>query len=203
MTDDPAFARLVSLACHDMRTPLATVFGFARTLSRTDGLGEPHTRYVEMIAEASAQLGELIDELGLVARIQAGRYDPTFQEVDTGELARAAAVQLGEDRVLVSGPGGAAAADAQAVSRAVSALVQAALRHGGLEQVELVADGRELAISPVTKFSAPVLLGEAVRDLGASAAVAFLRAIGGSVELDGETLRVRLPVEAASPEIVS
>ena len=34
MTDDPDFARLVSLACHDLRTPLATVHGFATTLSR-------------------------------------------------------------------------------------------------------------------------------------------------------------------------
>ena len=32
MTDDNAFARLVSLACHDLRTPLATVHGFATTL---------------------------------------------------------------------------------------------------------------------------------------------------------------------------
>ena len=27
MTDDKRFAQLVSLACHDLRTPLATVFG--------------------------------------------------------------------------------------------------------------------------------------------------------------------------------
>ena len=34
MTEDSEFARLVSLACHDLRTPLATVNGFARTLTR-------------------------------------------------------------------------------------------------------------------------------------------------------------------------
>ena len=30
--NDTSFARLVSLACHDVRTPLATVHGFAKTL---------------------------------------------------------------------------------------------------------------------------------------------------------------------------
>jgi signal transduction histidine kinase len=30
--------KLVSLACHDLRTPLATVYGFARTITRADGL---------------------------------------------------------------------------------------------------------------------------------------------------------------------
>ena len=34
MTDDASFPRLVSLACHDVRTPLATVFGFARMIER-------------------------------------------------------------------------------------------------------------------------------------------------------------------------
>ena len=40
MTQADDFPRLVSLACHDLRTPLATVFGFARTLVRMEGLGE-------------------------------------------------------------------------------------------------------------------------------------------------------------------
>jgi len=34
VTDDNQFARLVMLACHDLRTPLATVHGFAHTLAR-------------------------------------------------------------------------------------------------------------------------------------------------------------------------
>jgi len=33
--NDTFFARLVSLACHDVRTPLATVNGFVKTLERT------------------------------------------------------------------------------------------------------------------------------------------------------------------------
>ena len=38
---DTSFARLVSLAVHDVRTPLATVHGFARTLTRQVELSSP------------------------------------------------------------------------------------------------------------------------------------------------------------------
>ena len=48
MTDDATFARLVSLACHDVRTPLATVHGFVKTLERTAELQPPADRYLEI-----------------------------------------------------------------------------------------------------------------------------------------------------------
>jgi signal transduction histidine kinase len=191
-TEETRFARLVSLACHDLRTPLATVVGFAHTLARQEGMEEPAARYVEMIAAAAGQLGELVDELALGARIEAGRYDPVRKEVDTLELARAVAAGLGEERVAVEGDGAAIETDMRATERSVAALTQCALRHGGLEQVRLEVRGPELALSPVTASSAPVLLGDDLRDLGAAVAGLAIRAQGGSVELDGETLQIRL-----------
>jgi signal transduction histidine kinase len=193
VTGNETFTRLVALACHDLRTPLATVFGFARTLSRSDALDETSSRYVEMIESASEQMGELLDELSVAARIEAGRYAPTAVEVDTAELARAAAERLGEERVSVSGAGGRVSVDREATERAVSALAQCALRHGGLDEVWVEAMGSELTVRPITPSSAPVVLGEDLRDLGAAVAVRLVRALGGSVELDGETLRIALP----------
>jgi signal transduction histidine kinase len=190
---DTTFARLVSLAAHDLRTPLATIHGFAQTLVRMGDLGEPKQRYIEMIDEASNQLGELLEELGLAARIEGGRYEPNLQPADTLELARAAATELGEERVLVAGNGSEVQVDVDATQRGVSALAQAALRHGGLEQVDLRVSGPRLTISPVTPASGPVLLGEQLRDLGAAVAVRVVRALGGSVDLDGDTLSVALP----------
>ena len=192
-TADNPFARLVSLACHDLRTPLATVVGFAHTLTRQGGLEEPAGRYVEMIGAAAGQLGELVDELSLGARIEAGRYDPVLKEVDSLELARNAAERLGEERVVVEGTGAAVELDVDASERAVAALAQCALRHGGLEQVRLDVRGAELTLAPVTPASAPVLLGEDLRDLGAAIAGLAIRAQGGEVELAGEELHVRLP----------
>jgi signal transduction histidine kinase len=190
---DPSFPRLVSLAAHDLRTPLATIHGFAQTLVRMGELGQPNQRYVEMIDEASRQLAELLDELGVAARIEGGRYEPNLQEVDTLELARGAAGELGEERVTVHGEGNTVRVDVEATQRGISALAQAALRHGGLEQVDVRAGGATLTISPVTASSGPVVIGEELRDLGAAVAVRVIRAMGGSVKLDGDRVTVRLP----------
>jgi signal transduction histidine kinase len=190
---DSTFPRLVSLAAHDLRTPLATIHGFAQTLVRMGELGDPSQKYVEMIDAASRQLAELLDELGLAARIAGGRYEPNLQPVDTLELARGAARQLGEDRVRVGGDGGPVHVDVEATKRGVSALAQAALRHGGLDEVQCTADGPALTIGPVTASSGPVLLGQDLRDLGAAVAVRLVDALGGSVALDGEAVVVQLP----------
>jgi signal transduction histidine kinase len=193
VTENPSFPKLVSLAAHDLRTPLATVSGFAKTLIRTEELGDPAARYMAMIEAASAQMVELLDELGLAARIEAGRYQPTLREADTLQLAQAAAALLGEERVRTSGAGGVVLVDFEPTERAVAALIQCALRHGGLDEVTVEAAGPELRIAPITASSAPVVLGEDLRDLGAGVAVLLIRTLGGSVTLDGETLLVRLP----------
>ena len=191
--NDSTFARLVSLAAHDLRTPLATIHGFAQTLIRTGDLGEPKQRYMEMIDMAARQLAELLDELGTAARIEGGRYEPSLQAVQSMELAQAAAAQLGDERVNVSGEGSEVHVDPESTERGISALAQAALRHGGLDEVTLHVDGSTLTLSPVTASAAPVVLGEDLRDLGAAVAVRVVDALGGSVELDGQTLTVKLP----------
>jgi signal transduction histidine kinase len=190
---DSSFPRLVSLAAHDLRTPLATIHGFAQTMVRMGDLGEPKQRYMEMIDAASRQLAELLDELGTAARIESGRYEPSLQPVNTFGLAQSAAAQLGEDRVHVSGDGAEVHVDPGSTERGIAALAQAALRHGGLDEITLHVDGTTLTLSPVTASSAPVLLGEDLRDLGAAVAVRVVRALGGSVELDAEALAIRLP----------
>jgi signal transduction histidine kinase len=190
---DTSFPRLVSLAAHDLRTPLATIHGFAQTLVRMGDLGEPKQRYMEMIDAASRQLGELLDELGLAARIKGSRYEPNLQPADTLELARGAARELGEDRVRVEGNGATVRVDVEATRRGIAALVQAALRHGGFDEVDCHANGRALTIRPVTAASGPVLLGEDLRDLGAAVAVLLIDALGGSVTTDGDAVVIRLP----------
>jgi signal transduction histidine kinase len=192
MAENTRFAQLVALACHDLRNPLATVYGFARVLKRSE-LGEPSDRYVEMIEEASSELGELLDELTLVARIEAGRFEPSGVEKDSLELATAAAAELPEDRVVVSGEGASVLVPPEQTLRALSRLAKAAARHSGVDEVALVVRGVELELSPVSRSAAPVVLGEEVHELSAAAAVALIEAIGGSLRVDGETMLITLP----------
>lgn len=177
------FARLVSLACHDLRTPLATVQGFAKTLVRLEELEpEKQARYLELIDTAADELVELLDLLSLAARIEAGRYDPVVREADSLALAPAGA----------SGAGATVIVDPEPVQRALAALALAAARHGGVE-ITVSVDGPEVAIRPVVAGAAAVVLGEEQKDLGAAVAVQLLRALGGEVTLEGERLLVRLP----------
>jgi len=180
-------APTVSLACHDLRTPLATVSGFAKTLLRADGLDERTARFVGMIDEASDQLTELLDELGVVARIESGRYEPALVEADTLELAT-----CDDERVVAAGVGETVETDPPAVGRALRALGVAASRHGGVERVTWTVRGRELELAPVTAEAAPVVAGDALRDFSSLAARVVIEALGGSLALDGERLVVRL-----------
>jgi K+-sensing histidine kinase KdpD len=181
---DTSFARLASLAVHDLRTPLATIFGFARTMERSGELEPPLSRYVEMIIAASEQMTELLEELGLAARIEGNRYEPVLAEVDTLELARAALPDA-------DGQGTTIKTDAPTVQRALALLAECARKHGGVKSVALRVDGAEVTLEPVTQAAAPVVLGENMRDLGAAVAVRAIRALGGSVELAGERLVLR------------
>jgi len=191
MAEEARFARIVSIGAHDLSTPLATVYGFAKTLAKTD-LEQPAARYVEMIEAASAQLRDLVEELSIVTRIEQGRYSPALTEEDSLELAREACAELGE-RVDVSGEGAPVQVDPEATSRALSRLAKAASRHGGIDSVALVVRRSELEISPLLKNAAGVVTGEELRELGAVAAVAHLEAIGATVAAEDERLVIRFP----------
>lgn len=181
----PDFARLVSLACHDLRTPLATVQGFAKTLLRMDVEPEQRARYLGIIDAASGELAELTDRLALLARIEGDRYEPVSREADSLELARAADPEA-------AGEGATVRVEPDAVERALRDLFRAVARHGGVEP-RLHVDGARVALAPVPAEAAPIALGDDPKDLGAAVAVRVVRALGGEVALDGETLRLTLP----------
>ena len=196
MAEAPAFSHLVSLACHDLRTPLATVAGFAGTLARDEGLEQQPARYVGMIEVAAAQLGDLIDQLALVARIEAGRYEPDLEDKDTLDLVRAAAERLPAERTLAGGDGASVTVDPEPIERALAALALAALRHGRVERIELEAAGPAVRVHPIESSAVPIVLAEDLRDLGAAFALRVVDAVGGSVTLEGgSALRVALPTK--------
>ena len=187
------FPRLVSLACHDLRTPLATVNGFAKTLTRAGTLGERESHFVDLIEAAAGQMTSLLDVLGLAARIESGRYEPVLSEGDTLELATSE-----DDRVAAEGNGETIATDAAVVRRSLEALARCAMLHGGVPRVTWQVAGRELTLSPLNGDVGEILLGESPRDLGALVARLAIESLGGSLAVDGETLRVKLSTRSPS-----
>lgn len=180
------FARLVSLACHDLRTPLATVQGFAKTLLRTEGLEpEKQQRYLGLIDSAAQELVELLDLLSLAARIEGGRYDPVTRDADSLGLAGKHA----------TGTGATVQVDPEPVTAALAALARAASVHGGNEVAVSVA-GAEVTIAPVAAAAAPIVTGDDPKDIGAAVGTLVLRALGAEVAVDGDRVVVRLPKES-------
>jgi signal transduction histidine kinase len=184
-SQDTSFARLASLAIHDLRTPLATIYGFARTLDSAALPDEKQARYVEMIIAAARQMTGLLEEIGLAARIVGERYDAARVEVDTLELARTAVPSA-------DGSGTTIETDPEALGRALASFVDCARKHGGGRDVALHVDGATFVVEPVTEGAAPVLTGEELKDLGAAVAQLTVRALGGTAEVADGRLTVRL-----------
>jgi signal transduction histidine kinase len=184
---DQRFPRLVSLACHDLRTPLATVNGFAKTLTRGGTLGEREAHFVDLIEAAADQMTSLLDVLGLAARIESGRYDPIIAEADTYELATSE-----DGRVAVEGTGETIETDPAVIRSSLESLARCAALHGGVPRVTWQVAGRELTLSPLSGDVGEILLGESPRDLGALVARLAIERLGGTLAVEGETLRVTL-----------
>ncbi len=178
----------MGLGCHDLRTPLATVNGFAKTLIRSGSLAERDARYLAMIDEAAGQMTAILDQLGVAARIAAGRYDPVRVEADTLELA----ARAGDPRIAVEGEGETVETDPETVGNALASLAGAALRFGEISAVTWTVNGRELILRPLTAAAAPTVAGATPRDLGSLVALAAIERLGGSIDVDGESLVVRL-----------
>jgi signal transduction histidine kinase len=181
------FPRLVSLACHDLRTPLATVNGFAKTLTRAGSLGEREAHFVDLIQAAADQMASLLDLLGLAARIESGRYEPALTEADTLALAGS-----DDGRIAAEGKGATIETDRDAVRRSLEALARCASIHGSVPQVSWHVDGRRLRLSPVVGDVGDILLGESPRDLGSLVARLVIEHLGGTLAVEGESLAVTL-----------
>ncbi len=106
-------------------------------------------------------------------------------------MRRAAAARI--EQAEANGSGGTVRVDREPMETGLAALALCAVRHGGLDRVELTASESTVEIAPIPAAAAPIVLAEDLKDLGAAAARRLTEAIGGSFALDGERLLVRLP----------
>ncbi len=185
--DHPGFPELVSRACHDLRTPLASAFGFARTLERLGAVEGDHARYLALVVESTEELGRLIDALALVARVQDGRLTLEPEPVATAELVVEAHAIVPGPRIVVMGAGASIEADRARAISGVAWLAEAAL-HAIPGDGDLVLDARSdgsIAIGPLPAAMDDRLV-DGTGDLRARGALAVAEAHGGSLAREGE-----------------
>jgi signal transduction histidine kinase len=71
----------ISMAAHELKTPLTAISGYAQLLSRkTTDENDPRTRWIQALSGQSKKLTQSIDELLEVNRIQTGKQQYKFEE---------------------------------------------------------------------------------------------------------------------------
>ena len=80
---------------HDLRTPLTVIAGYASALSDGTAIGDDAVRAAQTIAEESARLERLVDELGAVERLRRGAVGLRPEPIDARELLTSSAQRFG------------------------------------------------------------------------------------------------------------
>jgi signal transduction histidine kinase len=186
-------ANLVVDACHDLRTPLAAAFGFARTIERMGGVTGDNAMYLQQVIEATQELEQLIAALSAVAHGERGTLRLRPQQVDLGELAQEAAEGSGHP-LEQEAAAGTVETDP---GRAVTALVWLATPFADAPTAPTDGDARAWRVTAgdaLTFGPLAGLDGELFeRDLRAYAGRRVLAWLGAEVALADGRVRVRFP----------
>ncbi len=166
---DELKSQFLSIASHELRTPITAVSGFAQLALRgvRERLGTPQSaeqpgpdlqrlmRQLTIIHDQSAKLGRLVRELLDVSRIQSGRLEFDMAPVDIGEIARLVVEQSqmtspahtyevsSEGRVVVMG-------DRDHLEQVIANLIDNAVKYspdGGPVRVRSWAEGEHVRLT--------------------------------------------------------
>jgi signal transduction histidine kinase len=149
-------ADFVSLVSHELRSPMASVIGAARTLQGRwrELTADQRQAFLALIGDETSRLASLIDDVLDTSRIEAGTFSFTFSDVDLGELVRdvVAAAGLAQDEVVltteVSGSLPRVRGDRERLRQVIQNLIDNAVKYssaGGRVHVRAACDdGRVL-----------------------------------------------------------
>jgi signal transduction histidine kinase len=204
---------LVTAIAHDLRTPLFTLRGSLEALER--GLGDG--RYLGLAQARAAHLDRLVTELFRFSHLELAPETAAFDEVDIAAIARRAAetVEAHGRTVEVAGDNANVRGDPEALLRALTNLLDNAIRHSGGHvavttargngsvTVDVVDDGPGFAAADLPHVFEPLFRADRARSgshagLGLAIARRLVRAHGGEVRAandpgGGARLTVELP----------
>jgi two-component system, OmpR family, sensor histidine kinase MtrB len=205
---DRAKSEFVSVAAHELRSPIAVLHGVASTLHlRGDDLqAEQRDRLRAALVEQTGRLSELVERLLDLSQLDAGglRLTPTWFGVGAriAELLPNLVPDRLDDISVDVGPELELYADPYAFDRVVANLVLNALRHGqppisirgtGDGAVELFVEDRGLGVDPefaprmfepFSRSTATRALGTHGAGLGLSIARSYAAAIGADLRYE-------------------
>ncbi|TAK34409.1 MAG: PAS domain-containing protein [Chloroflexota bacterium] len=81
--------QFISVAAHELKTPVAMMKGYAQVLLRGGGaLSPPHRSMLEAIDRGANRIDNVVQELLDISRLHAGSLELTMEQIDLSELAR-------------------------------------------------------------------------------------------------------------------
>ncbi len=142
----------VAAVSHELRTPLTSISGFLEMLADEEqSLSETGRTYLTVIRRSTGRLQRIVEDLLLVAQIEAHRLELNVVEIEPAEIAAAAvgeagpaAGEKGIELVLDAAPCGPISGDAQRLGQVLDNLVSNAIKFtdpGGSVTVSCEPDG--------------------------------------------------------------
>jgi signal transduction histidine kinase len=124
---------LLATISHELRTPMAAVYGAAQTLlSREHSLGPEKRRdLLEMIAAQALRLSQITDEILLATRLERGAVTIEAEPVDVGELARSTVEAMAIDADVAVEGEGRAIGSPDRIQQVLVNLLDNARKYGG------------------------------------------------------------------------
>ena len=212
-------SQFAALASHELRTPVAAIYGAVRTLDAREQVlsGEQQAELRRMLSQQSKRLFELVENLLDLSRLEADslRISPTEVEVRERLEEIVDAVFDRNREVRIEVPGDLrAVVDVQAFDRIVSNLLSNAVRHGAPpcvvsaartnDELSVTIEDRgsgvaeEFVGSLFERFTRGATPSSEGAGLGLSIAQSYARAHGGTLTYEpakpqGASFRLILP----------
>ena len=205
--DDEARREFLTAVGHDLRSPLGSLQAAVEALQ--DGVASDPERYLRSMERDIGALHQLVDDVFLLARLEAGAVELRLQQVDVTEIADEAievlqptARRLGID-VALEAPGSITTNTApEALGRVMRNLIDNAIRHSASRVVVSVgvpddlvvrvtddgdgfpADFVDRAFDSFTRADAASTRDGSGTGLGLAIAHRFVTALGGAIHAE-------------------
>ena len=151
-------ADFVSLVSHELRSPMASVIGSAKTLRLRwrDLTAEQRDSFLALIDHETNRLAELVGDVLDTSRIESGTFSYTFSDLDIGEIVResAAAAESSQDEVAVradvTAPLPTLRGDRERLRQVVTNLIDNAVKYspaGAVVNVEAFANNGRITVA--------------------------------------------------------